>query len=92
MAVSTLEDPSKPILFSMARLDRVKNLTGLAEWCGRGEGAGTAALRARWSGLDGCLPRMQGRSLQGGTLVGPLLLAPAPGTAGASGCASCATW
>lgn len=27
-----LEDRSKPILFSMARLDKVKNLTGLAEW------------------------------------------------------------
>jgi sucrose synthase len=29
-----LEDPNKPVLFSMARLDRVKNLTGLAEWFG----------------------------------------------------------
>ena len=27
-----LEDRNKPILFSMARLDQVKNLTGLAEW------------------------------------------------------------
>ena len=26
------QDPSKPILFSMARLDRVKNLTGLVRW------------------------------------------------------------
>ena len=30
-----LLDPDKPVLFSMARLDRVKNLTGLAEWFGR---------------------------------------------------------
>jgi sucrose synthase len=29
-----LRDPDKPVLFSMARLDRVKNLTGLAEWFG----------------------------------------------------------
>jgi len=29
-----LQDTDKPILFSMARLDRVKNLTGLAEWFG----------------------------------------------------------
>jgi sucrose synthase len=32
-----LEDESKPILFSMARLDRVKNLTGLTEWFGASE-------------------------------------------------------
>ncbi|PSC73946.1 sucrose synthase [Micractinium conductrix] len=30
--VGQLEDRDKPILFSMARLDKVKNLTGLAEW------------------------------------------------------------
>jgi len=30
-----LRGPDKPVLFSMARLDRVKNLTGLAEWFGR---------------------------------------------------------
>jgi sucrose synthase len=29
-----LDDPGRPIVFSMARLDRVKNLTGLAEWFG----------------------------------------------------------
>ena len=29
------QDKDKPILFSMARLDTVKNLTGLAEWFGR---------------------------------------------------------
>ena len=29
------QDRSKPVIFSMARLDRVKNLTGLAEWYGR---------------------------------------------------------
>lgn len=31
-AVGQLADRSKPILFSMARLDKVKNLTGLVEW------------------------------------------------------------
>ncbi|KDO73800.1 hypothetical protein CISIN_1g003947mg [Citrus sinensis] len=30
-----LKDSSKPILFTMARLDRVKNLTGLVEWYGK---------------------------------------------------------
>ncbi|OVA13426.1 Sucrose synthase [Macleaya cordata] len=30
--VGTLSDRSKPIIFSMARLDRVKNITGLVEW------------------------------------------------------------
>ena len=30
--VGYLADSSKPILFSMARLDKVKNLTGLAQW------------------------------------------------------------
>lgn len=29
-----LEDREKPILFSMARLDHIKNLTGLVEWYG----------------------------------------------------------
>ncbi len=33
-AIGQLEDRSKPILFSMARLDAVKNLTGVAEWYG----------------------------------------------------------
>jgi hypothetical protein len=36
-----LEDRTKPILFSMARLDQVKNLTGLAEWY-----AGNSRLRS----------------------------------------------
>jgi hypothetical protein len=36
LAVSTLSEPSKPVLFSMARLDRVKNLTGLVDWWGGG--------------------------------------------------------
>ncbi len=36
-AIGQLEDPSKPILFSMARLDAVKNLTGLAEMYGANE-------------------------------------------------------
>ncbi|KAI3433440.1 hypothetical protein D9Q98_003254 [Chlorella vulgaris] len=31
-AVGQLEDRTKPILFSMARLDKVKNLTGLVSW------------------------------------------------------------
>lgn len=30
-----MNDRSKPIIFSMARLDRVKNLTGLVEWFGK---------------------------------------------------------
>ncbi|HKJ82947.1 MAG TPA: sucrose synthase, partial [Mariprofundaceae bacterium] len=30
-------DPDKPILFSMARLDRIKNITGLVEWYGQSE-------------------------------------------------------
>eukprot|EP00889_Picochlorum_renovo_P002551 jgi/Picre1/29581/NNA_004966.t1 len=36
-AIGKLDDPSKPILFSMARLDKVKNLTSLAEWFGRND-------------------------------------------------------
>jgi sucrose synthase len=32
-----LEDPEKPVIFSMARLDRIKNLTGLARWFGESE-------------------------------------------------------
>jgi sucrose synthase len=32
-----LEDPDKPLLFSMARLDRIKNLTGLAKWFGESD-------------------------------------------------------
>jgi hypothetical protein len=31
------QDRKKPILFTMARLDRVKNLTGLVEWYGANE-------------------------------------------------------
>ena len=34
---AAVQDKDKPILFSMARLDTVKNLTGLAEWYGRNE-------------------------------------------------------
>ncbi|KAJ6795501.1 sucrose synthase 4 [Iris pallida] len=30
--IGRLDDRSKPIVFSMARLDRVKNITGLVEW------------------------------------------------------------
>lgn len=30
-----LKDKNKPILFTMARLDRVKNLSGLVEWYGK---------------------------------------------------------
>nr|GEU31987.1 sucrose synthase 7-like [Tanacetum cinerariifolium] len=32
--IGYLEDKSKPIIFSMARLDTVKNITGLTEWFG----------------------------------------------------------
>ncbi len=32
-----LEDPDKPLLFTMARLDPIKNITGLVEWYGRDE-------------------------------------------------------
>ncbi len=32
-----LEDDGKPILFSMARLDHIKNLTGLVEWFAKSE-------------------------------------------------------
>ena len=31
------QDKNKPVLFTMARLDRVKNLTGLVEWFGRNQ-------------------------------------------------------
>lgn len=34
-AVGSLKDREKPILFSMARLDKVKNLSGLTEWFGK---------------------------------------------------------
>ncbi|KAG1674807.1 hypothetical protein FOA52_015194 [Chlamydomonas sp. UWO 241] len=34
-SVGVLADRSKPILFSMARLDKVKNLTSLMEWFGK---------------------------------------------------------
>ena len=30
-----MEDKNKPIIFTMARLDRVKNITGLVEWYGK---------------------------------------------------------
>lgn len=33
-AVGHLDDQSRPIIFAMARLDKVKNLTGLAELFG----------------------------------------------------------
>uniref|UniRef100_A0A1D1Z3C2 Sucrose synthase n=1 Tax=Anthurium amnicola TaxID=1678845 RepID=A0A1D1Z3C2_9ARAE len=33
--IGRLDDRSKPIIFSMARLDRVKNITGLVEWFGQ---------------------------------------------------------
>jgi sucrose synthase len=32
-----LEDPDKPLLFTMARLDRIKNIAGLVEWYGNSE-------------------------------------------------------
>lgn len=34
-ARGTLQDRTKPLIFTMARLDRVKNVTGLMEWYGR---------------------------------------------------------
>lgn len=37
LAVGVLADSSKPLLFTMARLDRVKNLTGLVEWYAKSE-------------------------------------------------------
>ncbi|MEE9412242.1 MAG: glycosyltransferase, partial [Methylococcales bacterium] len=30
-------DPDKPLLFTMARMDRIKNITGLLEWYGRSD-------------------------------------------------------
>ncbi|GAB2281644.1 Sucrose synthase 2 [Dionaea muscipula] len=33
--IGVLDDPSKPIIFSMARLDRVKNISGLVELYGK---------------------------------------------------------
>jgi len=33
----TLEDRNKPLVFTMARLDRIKNLTGLVDWFGSSE-------------------------------------------------------
>lgn len=35
--ICVLKDRNKPIIFSMARLDRVKNMTGLVEWYGKNE-------------------------------------------------------
>ncbi|MGB0713062.1 MAG: sucrose synthase [Gammaproteobacteria bacterium] len=32
-----LADAGKPLLFTMARMDRIKNITGLVEWYGRNE-------------------------------------------------------
>ena len=32
-----LTDPDKPLIFTMARLDTIKNITGLVEWFGRSE-------------------------------------------------------
>ena len=34
-ARGAFQDPDKPIVFSMARMDRIKNLTGLVDWFGR---------------------------------------------------------
>ncbi len=36
-ARGVLEEKEKPLLFSMARLDRIKNLTGLVQWYGENE-------------------------------------------------------
>jgi sucrose synthase len=34
-AWGVIEDPDKPLLFTMARLDRIKNVTGLVDWYGQ---------------------------------------------------------
>ncbi len=36
-ARGVLQDRDNPLLFTMARLDRIKNITGLVEWYGRNE-------------------------------------------------------
>ncbi len=36
-ARGAIADPNKPLIFTMARLDRVKNITGLVDWFGRSE-------------------------------------------------------
>ncbi|VAX22150.1 sucrose synthase [hydrothermal vent metagenome] len=36
-ARGSFEDRSKPILFTLARLDRIKNITGLVDWFGNSE-------------------------------------------------------
>lgn len=36
-ARGVLKDKKKPLIFTMARLDRIKNLAGLVEWYGRSE-------------------------------------------------------
>ena len=33
----TFKSPNKPLIFTMARLDRIKNIAGLVEWYGRSE-------------------------------------------------------
>ena len=42
-ARGSLAEPGKPLLFTMARLDRIKNITGLVEWYGRSERLRSAA-------------------------------------------------
>lgn len=37
-ARGVLEDTQKPLIFTMARLDRIKNITGLVEWYAQDEG------------------------------------------------------
>ncbi|RKZ18005.1 sucrose synthase [bacterium] len=36
-AIGCIADRDKPLLFTMARLDRIKNITGLVEWYGQNE-------------------------------------------------------
>jgi len=36
-ACGVLADPTKPLIFTMARLDRIKNITGLVEWYGKSQ-------------------------------------------------------
>ncbi len=37
MSRGVLEDREKPLIFTMARMDRIKNIVGLVEWYGRNE-------------------------------------------------------
>jgi sucrose synthase len=49
-----LKERNKPIIFSMARLDHIKNLTGLVEWFGK---SGRLRENANLLIIGGCLDR-----------------------------------